>query len=80
MVQRLLQAEGGGDRRHDGAAGGPGKALRVDTIKPTLKPPGINLFTLKYDISLSTFAFKLNLRSYSLVPDKLTELVLRKAG
>jgi hypothetical protein len=34
-------------------------------MKPELKLPGINLYTLNYDEPLSTFAFKLNLRRYN---------------
>jgi hypothetical protein len=41
-----------------------GEPVQVDPIKPTLKAPGIKLLKLKYDISLSKFAFKFNLRRY----------------
>jgi hypothetical protein len=41
-----------------------GKAVQVDHIKPTLKAPGINFLTLKYDEALSIFAFNFNLRRY----------------
>ena len=44
----------------------PGRAVRVDPIKPTLKAPGIKLLKLKYDKPLSNFAFKFNLRRYIL--------------
>jgi hypothetical protein len=40
-------------------------AVQVDPIKPTLKAPGDNPLTLKYDEPLSTFAFKFNLRRYT---------------
>jgi hypothetical protein len=39
--------------------------MQVDPIKPTLKLPGTNLLTLKYDKSLSTVAFKINLRHFN---------------
>ena len=39
--------------------------MQVDPIKPELKAPEIKLLTLKYDESLSTSAFNLNLRRYS---------------
>jgi hypothetical protein len=35
-------------------------------MKPTLKPPGIELSKLKYDKPLSNFAFDFTLRRYSL--------------
>ena len=43
-----------------------GRAVQVDPIKPTLKAPGTNRLTLKCDEPVSTFAFKLNLRRYTL--------------
>jgi hypothetical protein len=39
--------------------------VQVDPIKPTLNPPGSKRLKLKWDILLSTFAFKFNLRRYS---------------
>ena len=39
--------------------------MQVDSIKPTLKAPGIKRLKLKYDEPLSNFAFKFNLRRYS---------------
>jgi len=39
--------------------------VQVDSIKPTLKVPGITLLKLKYDKSLSKFGFKFNLRRYN---------------
>ena len=63
----------GHDRRH------PGKAVQVDPIKPTLKAPGIQLLNLTYDIPLSNFAFKFNLRRYILGVGSHT-LGLPKAG
>jgi hypothetical protein len=41
--------------------------LLVDLIKPTLKPPGIKRLYSRYDELLSNFAFKFNLRRYTLV-------------
>jgi len=43
-----------------------GRAVQVDPIKPKLKTPGTNLLTLNCDEPLSTFAFKFNLRRYTL--------------
>ena len=42
-----------------------GKAVQVDPIKPTSKEPGIELLQLKYEQVLSSFAFKFNLRRYT---------------
>ena len=39
--------------------------MRVDSIKPKLKPPGTNCLDLNRDILLSTSAFKINLRRYT---------------
>jgi hypothetical protein len=46
-------------------------------MKPTLKAPRTELLKLKYDKTLSKFAFKLNLRRYILegVDDRLHEEV-----
>ena len=44
-----------------------GKAVQVDPSKATLKAPGTNLLTPKYDERLSNFAFSFNLRRYHLV-------------
>jgi hypothetical protein len=38
--------------------------VQVDPIKPTLKAPGTKRLKLKFDILLSNFAFKFNLRRY----------------
>ena len=46
-------------------AGALGRAVQVDPIKPNLKPAGTNRLKLKYDKSLSTFAFEFKLRRYS---------------
>ena len=48
-----------------GQGSGQGRAVQVDPIKPTLKPPGTNRLKLKCDILLSNFAFKFNLRRYT---------------
>ena len=45
-----------------GAAPHRGKAVQADPIKPKLKPPRTKLVKLKYDVLLSRFAFKFNLR------------------
>ena len=42
--------------------------VQVDPIKPTVKAPGTNLLTLKYDERLSNVAFKFNFRPYNLAP------------
>ena len=45
--------------------------MQVDSVKPKLKPPGTKCLTLKCDILLSSFTFKLNLRRYTKsVPDQ----------
>jgi hypothetical protein len=43
-----------------------GRAVQVDPIKPTLKAPGTKRLKLKCHKLLSSFAFKFNLRRYSL--------------
>jgi len=61
-----------GDRVHGaavlgggvGRVGHRGRAMHVDPIKPKLKAPGSKCLQLKYDIPLSTSAFKFNLRRY----------------
>ena len=42
-----------------------GKAVQVDPIKPTLRAPGAKRLKLKYDETLSNFAFNFNLRRYN---------------
>jgi len=42
-----------------------GEALQVDPMELTLKAPGSRRLKLKYDASLSNFAFEFNLRRYS---------------
>jgi len=44
---------------------GPGQAVQIDPIKPTLKAPGIKLLKLKCDDPRSNFAFTFNLRRYT---------------
>ena len=39
--------------------------VQVDPIKPALKAPGTERWKLKYDEPPSKFAFKINLRRYS---------------
>ena len=41
--------------------------MQVDAFKPMLTPPGNKHLTLKRDALLSSFAFKFNLRRYSVV-------------
>jgi len=61
------QPRGGPGDGLDGAAQrGHGRAVQVDPVKPTLKAPGTNLLTLKCDEPLSSFAFKFNLRRYTM--------------
>ena len=43
----------------------PGRAVQVGPMKPTLKAPGTKRLKLKYDVPLSNFAFKFNLRRYT---------------
>jgi hypothetical protein len=42
-----------------------GRAVQVDPIKPTLKPPGSKSLKVKCDVLLSNAAFKFNLRRYT---------------
>jgi len=46
--------------------GHPGRAVQVGRMRPTLKAPGTKRLKLKYDVPLSHFAFKFNLRRYIL--------------
>ena len=39
--------------------------MQIDPIIPTLKAPGSNRLKLKYDQLVSSFAFKFNLRRYT---------------
>ena len=45
--------------------------MQVDPIKPTLKAPGTKHLKLKPETLLSTSAFKINLRRYTLALDIL---------
>jgi len=53
------------DKKKKAALAANGRAVQVDPIKPTLKPPGTKRLRLKYDEPLSNFAFKINLRRYT---------------
>jgi hypothetical protein len=73
-----------GDAHHQ-PSGDEGKAVQVDPVKFTLKAPGTNPSTLKYDGPLSTFAFKFNLRRYmeagldpAMLATDLAEYLVRK--
>jgi hypothetical protein len=50
--------------------------VQVDPIKPTLKAPGIKPLKLKYDELLSSFAFKFNLRRYTMADSRLTQAAM----
>jgi hypothetical protein len=52
---------------HHHEMGALGRAVQVDSVKPTLKPPGTKRLNLKYDKVLSSFASEINLRRYSWV-------------
>jgi hypothetical protein len=45
---------------------GAGKAVQVDSIKPTVKAPGTKCLKLRYYLLLSNVDFNLNLRRYTL--------------
>ena len=49
---------------------GHGEAVQVEPIKPTLKAPGSKRLKLEHEKTLSNFAFKLNLRRYSMAPPR----------
>ncbi len=49
---------------HRGAGAAQGEAVQVDPIKPKLKPPGTKRLKLKFDILLSTSAYKFIFRRY----------------
>ena len=44
--------------------------MHADPIKPTLRAPGTKRLKLSYDGSLSKFAFKFNLRRYTMYADQ----------
>jgi hypothetical protein len=48
-------------------AGHRGRAVQVDPVKPKLEPHGTKRLNLICDVLLSNFAFKFNLRQYTLV-------------
>jgi hypothetical protein len=61
----------------------PGQAVQVDPIKPTLKAPGINPLKLKYDKLRQicfNFAFKFNLRRFTLAERAARLLALARVG
>ena len=65
----------------------PGRAVQVDPIKPTLKPPGTKRLKLKCDILGLTSAFKFKSRRYipgvekpKDVADSLTNFGVDPAG
>ena len=68
---------GGGVRREQRAPPGagharqPGRAVQVDPMKPTLKPPGTKRLKLKCDVPLSSFAFKFNSRRVNQMAEEL---------
>jgi len=53
--------EAGLDYRH-------GRAVQVDPIKPSEKAPGTKRLRLKCDELVSSFAFKFDLRRYTMAP------------
>jgi hypothetical protein len=67
----LVAGRGGGDGDHGGRgaerrAAAHGRPVHVDPIKPKLKLPGTQLLKLKCDEPLSKFAFKIELRRYTM--------------
>jgi len=72
-VERRAQ----GQEVHGGQPHGHGKAVQVDPIKPTLKPPETILLKLYYGTLLSIFAFKFNLRRYDM--EKRYDIQMEKA-
>jgi hypothetical protein len=58
----VLRVEGGG---FASVRASLGRAVQVNTIKPTFKPPGTKRLKLQRDNPLSNFAFNFNLRLYS---------------
>ena len=53
--------------------------MQVDPIKSTLKAPGTNPLTLKYDEPLSTFAFNSSLRRYTVATHAESDAVAAAA-
>jgi len=70
-------AVGSGGAGHGGV---PGRAVQVDPIKPTLKPPGTKRLKLKFDVLLSTFAFKINLRRYNLGIEEVDSVAVKRVA
>ena len=71
----MWQAVVGGAHDEDaGFAGGQGRVVQVDPMKPKLKPPGSKRLKLKCGVLLSNFAFKFNLRRYT--KDQLYQQVI----
>ena len=66
----------GGAGVHQAAA--QGEAAQVDPINPTFKAPGTKRLKQKNDELLSSFAFKINLRRYTMGPE--TDFVLVSCG
>jgi len=67
--RHVLQEGGRGARGQRGARARHGRAVQLDPIKPPLKPikpPVSKSLILKYGHLLSIFAFKFNLRRYSM--------------
>jgi len=69
-LARGVQVQPG--RRH-------GSAVQVDPIKTKLTPPGTKRLKVKCDLLLSTSAFKINLRRYSMVWRFLSGYVLHSS-
>jgi hypothetical protein len=76
---QLAAPHHGGVRFQQEAVRFHGRAVQIDPIKPTLKPPGTKRLKLKCDILLSSSAFKSNLHHYTMV-DSLTSMDLTGAG
>jgi len=54
----------------DGRVQHHGRAVQVDPMKPTLKAPGTKRLKPKCHEPLSNFAFKINLRRYTMVGER----------
>jgi len=51
--------------------------VQVHSMKPKLKPPETTCLKLKWDIVLSTFAFKFNMRRYTeVLPAQVMQRIL----
>ena len=62
---RQVQQDQRGAAQHQVAQLEQGRAVQLDPIKPTLKPPGTKHLNLKCDILLLSLAFNFNLRRFS---------------